>query len=106
MKFQNLYGQGAAGNSSFKTFVFDPATMPAEWEIFNGKRHLDGDNNYTDESWGPRMDGQDYIPWYAWWKDSPYFGKTAKYEAQPNNVKDFYDKALTFKKYGLCFWWQ
>ncbi|QIY92341.1 SusC/RagA family TonB-linked outer membrane protein [Chryseobacterium gallinarum] len=97
MKFQNLYGQGAAGNSSFKTFVFDPATMPAEWEIFNGKRHLDGDNNYTDESWGPRMDGQDYIPWYAWWKDSPYFGKTAKYEAQPNNVKDFYDKALTFK---------
>lgn len=97
LKFQNLYGQGYAGNASFKTFVFDPATMPAEWAIFNGKRYLGDDNNYADESWGPRLDGQDYIPWYAWWKDSPYFGKEAKYEAHPNNVRDFYDKALTFK---------
>ncbi|SFN91707.1 hypothetical protein SAMN05421594_4692 [Chryseobacterium oleae] len=46
---------------------------------------------------GPRIDGKDYIPWYAWWKDSPHFGKTAKYEAHPNNVRDFYDKAMTFK---------
>ncbi|MDR6527346.1 TonB-linked SusC/RagA family outer membrane protein [Chryseobacterium rhizosphaerae] len=97
MKYQNLYGQGAEGNSSFKTFVFDPGSMPAEWAVFNGKRYLAGDNNYVDESWGPRMDGQDYIPWYAWWKDSPYFGQTAKYESHPNNVRDFYDKALTYK---------
>lgn len=97
MKFQNLYGQGYAGNASFKTFVFNPVSMPAEWAVFDGKRYLGDDGNYADESWGPRMDGQDYIPWYAWWKDSPYFGKTAKYEAHPNNVKDFYDKALTYK---------
>lgn len=96
MKYQNLYGQGYEGNDSFKTFVYDPS-MPAEWAIFDGKRYLGGDNNYADESWGPKIDGKDYIPWYAWWKDSPYFGKTAKYEAHPNNVRDFYDKALTLK---------
>ncbi|KMQ59520.1 hypothetical protein ACM46_20765 [Chryseobacterium angstadtii] len=97
MKYQNLYGQGYGGDDSFKTFVFKPDTMPAEWAIFDGKRYLGDDNNYADESWGPKIDGKDYIPWYAWWKDSPYFGKTAKYEAHPNNVRDFYDKAMTFK---------
>ncbi|SFN91688.1 TonB-dependent outer membrane receptor, SusC/RagA subfamily, signature region [Chryseobacterium oleae] len=51
MKYQNLYGQGYGGDASFKTFVFNPGTMPAEWAVFDGKRYLAGDNNYADESW-------------------------------------------------------
>lgn len=97
MKYQNQYGQGYEGEASMAPFVFDPSAHPAEWAVFNGKNVLQYDNNYADESWGPKLDGRDYIPWYAWWKDSPYFGQTAKYVAQPNNIKDFYDTGYTLK---------
>jgi TonB-linked SusC/RagA family outer membrane protein len=96
-KYQNVYGGGYEGNDSFGTFDFSSADYPAEWEVFNGKRYLLFDNNYADESWGPKFDGQEYVPWYAWWPDSPYYGQTAKYEAQPNNIKDFYETGVTLK---------
>ena len=97
MRYQNEFGQGYDGEDSFSTFHFNPARHPAEWAVFEGKTYKNGQNNLADESWGPRMDGRDYIPWYAWWKDSPYFGQTAKYDPKPSNVKDFYDNAFTFK---------
>ncbi len=101
-KYQNLYGRGYEGEASFGPFEFDPEAHPAEWEIFNGKRHFLWDNNYADESWGPKFDGQEYVPWYAWWpgteeNPNPYFGKTAKYEAQPDNIKNFYQTGVTKK---------
>ncbi len=99
--YQNLYGIGYAGESSFGTFDYAAGGFggpyPTEWSVFNGKRYIIEDNNYADESWGPKFDGQDYVPWYAWWKDSPYFGQTAKYEAQPNNVKNFFETGVTQK---------
>ncbi len=52
---------------------------------------------FADESWGPKFDGRDIIPWYAWWPDSPYFGQTAKWEAKPNNIKNFYDTGVYIK---------
>ena len=98
-KYQNLYGTGYEGNNSFSNFDFAAGgfggAYPAEWSIMDGKRYLTGDNNYADESWGPKFDDQDYLPWYSWAPDSPYFGKTAKYSAQPNNIKDFYDVGVT-----------
>ncbi|QDP84939.1 SusC/RagA family TonB-linked outer membrane protein [Chryseobacterium sp. SNU WT5] len=97
MKFQNEYGQGYDGQNSFGTFNFNPARHPAEWASLQGLRYKKGQNYLADESWGAKFDGQDYLPWYAFWKDSPYFGQTAKWNAQPNNVKDFYDSALTSK---------
>jgi len=97
MKYQNQYGQGYDGDNSLQTFVFDPSSHPAEWSVFDGMRYKAGDNNLADESWGAKFDGQDYVPWYSWWKDSPYYGKTAKYVAQPNNVKDFYENAVSLK---------
>jgi TonB-linked SusC/RagA family outer membrane protein len=100
-KQQNLYGKGYSGQDAFATFQFDPSSHRPEWEVFNGKRYIQWDDNYADESWGPKFDGQDYVPWYAWWKDSPYFGQTAKYNAQPNNLKDFYETGLT-KKNGIA----
>ncbi|WP_242923760.1 SusC/RagA family TonB-linked outer membrane protein [Pontibacter liquoris] len=114
-KYQNLYGQGYEGEGSFGTFdfnagaVYDPdepaIPYPSEWSVFDGARYVLWDNNYADESWGPKFDGQDYVPWYAWWpgtaeNPNPYFGKTVKYEAQPDNIKNFYNTGLT-KKNGI-----
>lgn len=97
MKYQNLYGQGYEGEASMAPFKYEAGFHPAEWAVFDGKLAVVGDNNYADESWGAKLDGRDYVPWYAWWKDSPYFGQTAKYVAQPNNIRNFYNKAMTFK---------
>lgn len=97
MRYQNEYGQGYDGEDSFGTFKFNPVRHPAEWAALEGMTYKRGQNYLADESWGAKFDGRDYLPWYAFWKDSPYFGKTAKWEAQPNNVKDFYDNAFTFK---------
>ncbi|NDK56863.1 SusC/RagA family TonB-linked outer membrane protein [Pontibacter fetidus] len=101
-KYQNLYGRGYADGVGFGEFAFDPEAHPAEWEVFNGKRYIQWDDNYADESWGEKFDGQDYVPWYAWWpgtaeKPNPYFGKTQKYVAQPDNIKNFYETGLTQK---------
>ncbi len=99
-KFQNLYGQGYEGDDSFSTFDYNAGAIgpyPEEWQIFDGKRYIQWDNNYADESWGPKFDGQEYVPWYAWWPESPYYGQTAKWEAQPDNVKNFYETGVTLK---------
>ena len=94
---QNEYGQGYEGAASFATFDNSVMGGPSEWDINNGKRYIQWDNNYADESWGPKFDGQDYVPWYAWWPESPYYGQTAKWEAQPDNIKNFYDTGVTLK---------
>lgn len=105
-KYQNQYGGGYEGDGSFKTLDFAAGgfggAYPAEWSVFNGQRYIYEDNNYADESWGPKFDGGDYVPWYAWWKGTaenpnPYFGKTAKYSAQPDNVRDFYNTGVSSK---------
>ena len=95
--YQNEYGQGYEGDASFATFDNSVMGGPAEWDMMNGKRYIAWDNNYADESWGPKFDGQDYLPWYSWWPESPYYGKTAKWEAQPDNVKSFYNTGITAK---------
>ncbi len=103
--YQNEYGQGYEGDASFDVFgsQLPPSYYPSYWTggEFDGKRYLIWDNNYADESWGPKFDGQDYLPWYAWWPDSPYYGKTEKYVAQPDNVKDFFDTGI-FSKTNLA----
>ncbi|TPE45233.1 SusC/RagA family TonB-linked outer membrane protein [Pontibacter mangrovi] len=110
-KYQNQYGGGYDGEASFGTFNYGAGAegepYPSEWQVFDGKRYLLWDNNYADESWGPKFDGQEYVPWYAWWPGSeenpnPYFGQTAKYEAQPDNIKNFYDTGVT-KKNTISF---
>jgi TonB-linked SusC/RagA family outer membrane protein len=106
-KYQNSYGGGYEGDASFGTFnynggagpygAYDPAYAP-----LNGARHLVWDNNYADESWGPKFDNQPYAPWYSWFpgtteNPNPYYGKLASYAAQPNNIKDFYDTGVLKK---------
>ncbi|HCT31133.1 MAG TPA: hypothetical protein DIW31_10480 [Bacteroidales bacterium] len=104
--YQNKYGQGYWGQDEWTTLNFAAGAptsptgpgiypYPAEWSVFDGEKYIW--NAYADESWGPEFDGSDYIPWYAIWEDSPYFGQTAKWKAQPNNIKNFFDVGVTLK---------
>ncbi len=87
--YQNKYGGGSS--SDFLQFQWQPG-MPDAWQPLNGKYFPD----YTDDaSWGPRMTGQEYIPWYAWNPNNPESGTTAKWVPQPNNARDFYNTGVT-----------
>lgn len=87
--FQDKYAGG--NNPNLRTYTYK-ATDPIEWKAFDGK----GYPNYDDDSsWGPKMEGQEYIPWYAWYPGSQYAFKTAKLTPQPNNVRDFFETGIT-----------
>ena len=87
--YQNSYAGGAAGDFIKYTYK---AGQPAGWQALDGKYYHD----YTDDaSWGPRIAGQEYIPWYAWYGGSEYSFKTTKLTAQPTNVRDFWETGVT-----------
>jgi TonB-linked SusC/RagA family outer membrane protein len=84
-KYQNEYA-GGAPNAGWQTYTWK-AGDPDEWKALSGKKY----HTYNDDqSWGPRIDGSEYIPWYAWLPGTAYSFKTAQLTAQPNNVRDFY----------------
>lgn len=88
-RYQNSYMGGASAD--WLTFNYRPGVNPAEWSVFDGKRYPD----YVDDgSWGPKIDGSEYIPWYAWFPGSEYSYKTATATPQPNNVRDFFDMGV------------
>ena len=93
--FQNQYAQGHTGNADLHTYHYDPATSPSYFKPLDGMKFIY--HSYYDESWGPRMDGTKYAPWYAWFPDSPYYAQEQPLNPRPNNVKDFYRKAATNK---------
>ena len=83
--YQNEYAGGYS--QDFLKFSFNPAIHPASWSAFDGQNLLEYSG---DESWGPRMDGTLYRPYYSWY-EGPDFGKEVPLVPQPNNVKDFFD---------------
>ncbi|MFT3825018.1 MAG: SusC/RagA family TonB-linked outer membrane protein [Chitinophagaceae bacterium] len=87
--YQNSY---AGGNSAdLIKYEWQPG-QPEEWKALNGKYY----HNYSDDaSWGPRMVGQEYIPWYAWYGGTQYAYKTASLNSQPDNARDFWNTATT-----------
>lgn len=87
--YQNSYGGG--GSPDFKKYTY-VAGQPEFWKQLDGKYYPD----YSDDaSWGPRMSGQEFIPWYAWYPGHERSGKTALYNPQPNNARDFFNTAVT-----------
>lgn len=87
--YQNLYAGGASADLMKYTWR---SGQPVAWKALDGKYFHD----YTDDaSWGPRMSGQEYIPWYAWFPGHKYSFKSAPLVAQPNNARDFFNKGLT-----------
>ncbi|MFT3827118.1 MAG: SusC/RagA family TonB-linked outer membrane protein [Chitinophagaceae bacterium] len=88
-EFQNEYGGGYS--QDWLTFAYNPVTMPANLATMNGAKYYRYD---VDESWGPKMDGALYAPWYAWDSTDAEFGKLKAFTPQSNNVKDFYNTGV------------
>jgi TonB-linked SusC/RagA family outer membrane protein len=69
-------------------------TDPVDGQTYNGLNYA------ADESWGPRMDGTSYRPWWSWY-DSDFtgdgqsdYGTTAPLESNPDNVRNFFDTGV------------
>ncbi len=88
--YQNEYGGGYS--QDFDTFQFNSKIHPADWASFNGQRILDYS---ADESWGPKLDGQPHRSAASWIPGTPKFGIQTPFEAQPNNVRDFFAKPVS-----------
>lgn len=74
-KYQNLYGGGTI--DTFRNSVVFPGSKRAQY-------------NY-DGSWGPKMEGQMVLPWYAFYEyDTANYGKSVPWSPEPNNVKSFF----------------
>lgn len=87
-QLQNTFAGG--GSADLIPFEY-VAGMPEEWQALDGKLYPD----YTDDaSWGPKMTGQEYVPWYAWVPGTKYSGKTASLTPQPDNVRNFFENGL------------
>lgn len=94
--YQNEYAGGYASSLSTKgttlddqgyyIFKYKPAIHPASWASFDGQRMLEYG---ADESWGPKIDGALYRPYYSWYPGSE-FGQLVPMGAQPDNVKNFF----------------
>lgn len=99
-RYQNTYGGG--NNPLFTQYIWKQGD-PDHWKSLSGKYYPD----YSDDSsWGPKMVGQEYIPWYAWYAGTKYTGKTASWVPQPDNNRQFFqtapllDNSVTFNKAG------
>ncbi|MDB5061950.1 MAG: SusC/RagA family TonB-linked outer membrane protein [Mucilaginibacter sp.] len=87
--YQNTYAGGASADLMQYHYK---AGDPVEWKALDGKFYPD----YTDDSsWGPKMVGQEYIPWYAWAPGTQYTGKTANLNPQPNNTKSYFQTGVS-----------
>ena len=86
--YQNSY---AGGNTQDMIKYEWKAGDPELWKQLSGKYYHD----YSDDaSWGPRMVGQEYIPWYSWYDGHRYAGTTTSLVAQPNNARAYYDNGV------------
>lgn len=86
--YQNSYAGGAS--SSLIKYTWQP-NHPEEWRALDGKYYHD----YNDDaSWGPRMVGQEYIPWYAWYGGHSRSFQTTTLDPQPDNAREFYETGI------------
>ncbi len=86
--YQNSYAGGAS--QDLMKYTWQPG-HPEEWKALDGKFYHD----YSDDaSWGPRMVGQEYIPWYAWYGGHSRSYQTTGLTAQPNNSRDFFQTGV------------
>ncbi|HRH49993.1 MAG TPA: SusC/RagA family TonB-linked outer membrane protein [Panacibacter sp.] len=88
-EFQNIYAGG--GSAELLQYTWQQG-HPDSWKSLDGKYFHD----YTDDaSWGPKMEGQEYVPWYAWVPGTKYSYKTAQLLPQPDNIRDFWQTGIT-----------
>ena len=84
-KLQSLYGGGFSPN-------FDEV-------VINGKTYFYPEYA-ADESWGPRLDGQEIMSWYdvAKWEAGGMVGNptTSKWIPSNHDIKDFFETGISF----------
>lgn len=97
--YQNEYGGG--NSATFDTLWYNGnqqyfKNAPTYTDPAQGGYDLLPDYA-VDESWGPALNGQIIRPYYSFDADkgNPYFGQTATWSPQPNNVKDFFTTGVT-----------
>lgn len=101
-KFQNVYGGGGSTNFTKLYVNQNPSGfLPGggTYDDNDGKGKYDLIPDYgTDESWGPKMEGQLVRHYWSWDQDrnNPNFGISAPWSPHPNNAKDFFKTGLTF----------
>ncbi len=88
-EYQNEYAGGYSDD--FVQFEYAPGRHPDSWAAFDGQNMLE---YYADESWGPKMDGREYRPYYSWFPGED-FGKTIPLLPQPDNIRDFFETGIT-----------
>ncbi len=79
-EYQNEYAGGYSQD-------FIKVTDPVDGKEYNTL------NYSADESWGPKMDGTAYRPYWSWFPGSDY-GKTVPLSANPDNVRNFFDTGV------------
>ncbi|MBT1699496.1 SusC/RagA family TonB-linked outer membrane protein [Fulvivirgaceae bacterium PWU4] len=89
---KNALGAGYLDDEGFYIFRYDPTIHPDAWAAFEGQRMLEYG---ADESWGPKINGQQYRPYYSWYSGSE-FGTTEPLVARPDNVKNFFRTGVNF----------
>ena len=82
--------------------AYNPAIDPASWAAFHGQNIP---YYAADESWGPKLDGTLARHWDSWIPGHPEFGTVRPWEANPNNVKDFYDTGVENSTSFHLIWW-
>jgi TonB-linked SusC/RagA family outer membrane protein len=89
-EYQNEYGGGY-------TQSFIPYTDPEDGQTYNTLNYA------ADESWGPRMDGTMYRPWWSWYHHdfdgdgNDDYGTEIPMSAQPDNIRNFYETGVSIK---------
>ena len=94
--FENVYVLPDYQNEYAGGYVQDfiPCTDPKDGQTYNCLNYA------ADESWGPKMDGRSYRPWYSWFNHDfdgdgqSDYGKVMPLNAQPNNVRDFFETGV------------
>ena len=87
-EYQNEYAGGY-------TQDFLTAVDPEDGQTYNILNYA------ADESWGPRMDGTMYRPWWSWIHDDftgdgvDDYGTQIPLSPQKDNVKDFFDQGIS-----------
>ena len=114
--YQNEYGGGAAqadySEGVFDTLWYNGTTITPQGDTVPNANYFKNKPTYNDpvgggydlmpqyavdESWGPKLNGQIIRPYYSFDpdKNNPYFGVTAPWSPQPNNVRDYFKTGLT-----------
>ena len=86
-EYQNQYGGGAG-----MPWIYAMGDTMSNGEIADANVP---DMGY-DGSWGPALDGSLARHWDSWYEGSDTYGEIRPWEANPNNVADFFQTGVTY----------